>query len=257
MAPAYAAARGRFGLVLTLFAVAGAGWWWTAREMVGMDAGPWTALGSIGWFAGVWVVMMAAMMLPAVAPTIALYARMTRQRSPLLSLSFTAGYLIIWAIAGVVAFAVSKMAGWMSGNLVGWDHAGRYLAGATVVAAAVYQLTPLKDACLGKCRSPLGLLLGSWRDGPAGAVRMGAKNGAWCVGCCWALMAALFALGVMSVEWMALVAGLITMEKTLPMPRITTYGTAALLMVLGFLLLVDPGAIPGITLPHGHRMGSM
>ena len=103
-----------------------------------------------------------------------------------------------------------------AGDVLAWDRAGRWVAGATLVVAAVYELTPLKDVCLGKCRSPLGFLLGSWRDGRSGALRMGAKNGAWCVGCCWALMASLFALGVMSITWMAVVAGLIALEKTVP-----------------------------------------
>jgi predicted metal-binding membrane protein len=257
LAPAYAAARARLGLVFMLFALAAVGWWWTVRAMRGMDAGPWTALGAIGWFLGVWLVMMAAMMLPAVAPTVALYSRMTRQRSPVWPLLFTSGYLLTWAGAGLVAFAVGKLVVSASGPGVTWAHSGQILAGTTVIAAAVYQLTPLKDACLGKCRSPLGLLLGTWRDGPAGALRMGARNGLWCVGCCWALMAALFALGVMSIEWMALVAGLITVEKTIPTRLIATYGTAALLLALGVLLLVDPGLIPGLTVPHSHPMGSM
>jgi predicted metal-binding membrane protein len=257
LAPAYSAARTRVGLVIILFASAAVGWWWTVRAMRGMDAGPWTALGGIGWFLGVWVVMMAAMMLPAVAPTVALYSRMTRQRSPFWPLLFTSGYLLTWAVAGLAAFAVGKLVVSASGSGVTWTHAGQILAGTTLIAAAVYQLTPLKDACLGKCRSPLGLLLGSWRDGPAGALRMGAKNGLWCVGCCWALMAALFALGVMSIEWMALMAGLITAEKTLPARRIATYATAALLLLLGVLLLADPGAIPGLTLPSSHPMGTM
>jgi len=121
----------------------------------------------------------------------------------------------------------------------------------------VYQLTPLKDVCLGKCRSPLGLLLTSWRDGPAGAMRMGAKNGAWCAGCCWALMASLFALGVMSIAWMAFVAGIIAVEKTVPWRRAATYGTALVLLCLGVLLLAAPNAIPALTIPHGRPMGSM
>src|SRR6266487_3519685 len=83
---AFTAARNRLGLVALLLALAGLGWWWTAEQMRGMDAGPWTALGTLSWFLGVWVVMMAAMMFPSVAPTIALYSRMTRQRSPLLPL---------------------------------------------------------------------------------------------------------------------------------------------------------------------------
>ena len=257
MSPAFGAARAQVGLVLALFALAALGWWWTIREMRGMDAGPWTGLGGLGWFVGVWVVMMAAMMLPAIAPTIALYSRMTRQRSPASPLLFTGGYLMTWGSAGLLAFAIGKLITSMVGDSVSWSHAGRSLAGATVLAAAAYQLSPIKNACLGKCRSPLGLLLGTWRDGPRGAIVMGVKNGAWCVGCCWALMGALFALGVMSIEWTLLVAGLITVEKTVPYPRLSVYGTAALLLVLGTLLLVDPNAIPGLTIPHVHGVGAM
>src|SRR5438094_499726 len=120
--------------------------------------------------------------------------------------------------------------------------------------AAVYELAPLKDVCLGKCRSPLGLLLSSWRGGWTGAVRMGVRNGAWCVGCCWALMASLFALGVMSITWMAVVAGLIATEKTVPWRRVATYGTAAILLALGVLLLAAPDAVPGLTIPGGTSM---
>ncbi len=214
LAPAFAAARARLGLVALLFVLAGAGWWSTAGQMQGMDNGPWTGLGTLGWFLGVWVVMMAAMMFPSVAPTVALYSRMTRERSPLSPLLFAAGYLVTWGAAGVLAFSIAAAGGRIAGDVLAWDRAGRWVAGATLIVAAVYELTPLKDVCLGKCRSPLGLLLGSWRDGRSGALQMGAKNGAWCVGCCWALMASLFALGVMSILWMALVAGLIAAEKT-------------------------------------------
>jgi predicted metal-binding membrane protein len=257
LAPALAAVRVRLLLVAALLALAGAGWWWTAERMRGMDEGPWTGLGTVGWFLGVWVVMMAAMMFPSVAPTIALYSRMTRQRSPLSPLLFVGGYLVTWAGAGLVAFTLAKILGRVPGDLLDWERAGRWIAGATLVVAAVYELTPLKDVCLGKCRSPLGFLLGSWRDGRRGALRMGAKNGAWCVGCCWALMASLFALGVMSVVWMAVVAGLIAVEKTLPWRRVATYGTAALLLVLGLLLFFAPDAIPALTVPGVDEMGTM
>jgi predicted metal-binding membrane protein len=249
--------RARLAVVVLLFAFAGTGWWWTAEQMRGMDNGPWTDLGALSWFLGVWVVMMAAMMLPSVAPTVALYSRMTRRRSPLSPLVFTAGYLVTWAVAGVLAFAAVKGVAQVSHNELAWDHAGRAIAGVTLILAAVYQMTPLKDACLGKCRSPLGLLLGSWRDGRSGAFQMGAKNGAWCVGCCWALMASLFALGVMSVAWMVFVAGLIAIEKTIPWHRIATYGTALILLSLGVLLLAAPDAIPLLTTPQGHGMMHM
>jgi predicted metal-binding membrane protein len=141
--------------------------------------------------------------------------------------------------------------------VLAWDRAGRWVAGVTLLAAAAYELTPLKDVCLGKCRSPLGFLLGSWKDGLSGALRMGARHGGWCVGCCWALMASLFALGLMSLVWMAFVAGLIAFEKLIPSRRVATYGTAGLLVVLGVLMLVAPDVIPGLTVSDGGSMSDM
>jgi predicted metal-binding membrane protein len=250
-APAPAALRTQLWLVALLFALAAIGWWWTVDRMQGMDDGPWTALGTLGWFLGVWVVMMAAMMFPSLAPTAALYARMTSDRiAPLL---FTCGYLVIWGAVGAVAFAVA----WAAGDVLAWDRAGRWIAGATLLAAAVYELTPFKDVCLSKCRSPIGFLLGSWRPGRAGALRMGAEHGGWCVGCCWALMASLFALGVMSIAWMAFIAALIAVEKTLPWRRVATYGTAAILLALAVLLLAAPDAVPVLSEPAAGGMQAM
>jgi predicted metal-binding membrane protein len=254
MGPAYAAVRARLLLVAALFGVAALGWVWTARAMRGMDSGPWTDLGSVGWFLGVWVVMMAAMMLPSVAPTVALYSRLRRASAPLSPWLFAAGYLLTWASAGLLAYGIGGLAHAVLGDSLRWDDAGRTIAGVTLVVAAGYELTPLKDVCLGRCRSPLGALLGSWRDGPLGPVRMGARNGAWCVGCCWALMASLFALGVMSVTWMALVAGIVAVEKTVPWRRGVTYATAGLLLGLGLVLLTAPEALPGLTTPAGMTM---
>jgi predicted metal-binding membrane protein len=257
LAVAFAAARTRLGLVAVLFVLAGVGWWWTVDQMSGMDNGPWTALGTLGWFLGVWVVMMAAMMFPSVSPTIALYARMTSAQSGVRPLLFALGYLVTWAAAGAVAFAVAFAGSRTAGDVLSWDSAGRWVAGATLIVAAIYELTPLKDACLGKCRSPLGLLLGTWRDGPSGALRMGMKNGAWCVGCCWALMASFFALGIMSIVWMTVIAGLIAIEKTLPWRRVATYGTTAVLLVLGLLLFTAPHTVPGLTIPASGSMTQM
>ena len=257
LGPAFTAVRARLALVALLFALAGLGWWWTVREMRGMDNGPWTGLGTLGWFLAVWVVMMTAMMFPSVAPTVALYSRMTRRRSFAWPLLFAAGYLLTWAVAGLGAFVIGGVVNSISGGLLAWDRAGRWVAGATLVVAAVYELTPLKDVCLAKCHSPLGFLLGSWRDGRVGALQMGAKNGAWCVGCCWALMASLFALGIMSITWTAVIAGLIALEKLLPWRRAAAYGTAALLVSLGVLMLVAPSAIPGLTTPAPGPMNQM
>jgi predicted metal-binding membrane protein len=257
LAQAFSAVRTRRGLVALLFALAVVGWWWTAGQLQGMNNGPWTGLGTFGGFLSVWVVMMAAMMLPSIAPTIALYARMTKQRSPLSPMLFATGYLITWAAAGVLAFVIRRAMDGMWGDVLAWHRAGRWAAGATLILAAVYQLTPLKDVCLGKCRSPLGFLLGTWREGRSGALLMGAKNGAWCVGCCWALMAALFALGIMSLTWMAIVAGLIAVEKTVPWRRVASHGTAAILLGLGLLVLIAPAAIPGLNTPNHAPMHDM
>ena len=257
LGPAYAAARTRLGLVALLFLLAAVGWWWTAREMQGMDGGPWTELGTAAWFLGVWVVMMAAMMLPSVAPTVALYSKLKQTRALGAPLLFTAGYLLVWSAVGLVAYTLARIGAQLFGDVLAWDRAGRWVAGATLLVAAVYELTPLKNVCLGKCRSPLGFLLGSWKDGLSGATQMGARHGAWCVGCCWALMASLLALGLMSIVWMAFVAGLIAFEKLIPPRRAATYGTAAALLVIGLLMLFAPDVIPGLTIPGTGSMSPM
>jgi predicted metal-binding membrane protein len=261
LAAAFAAMRARLGLVALLFALTAVAWWSTVERMAGMEAGPGTDLGALGWFVGVWVVMMAAMMFPSVAPTVALYARMTRRRGLSRSLLFTSAYLLVWAAAGVGAYGLFRLGRGVLGSELAWNAGGRWLAGGVLAIAALYELTPLKYVCLEKCRSPLGFLLGSWRDGQQGALEMGARHAVWCVGCCWALMAALFALGVMSLVWMALVAALITLEKTLPWRRFATWSTAAVLLILAVVLVVAPHAVPGLVVPNGahnaHTMNTM
>jgi hypothetical protein len=130
-----------------------------------------------------------------------------------------------------------------------------------LVAAAAYQLTPAKDACLSRCRAPLDFVLHNWHNGPAGAVRMGIVHGAWCVGCCWALMASLFALGVMSVPWMIGIAVLIALEKLLPQKRVANLLVAATLAALGLAVALAPSDVPWLTLPDSpaaaHAMRTM
>jgi predicted metal-binding membrane protein len=249
LAAAFAAVRARLGLVVLLLLLAGLAWWATANQMAGMDAGPGTDLGPLGWFVGVWVVMMAAMMFPSVAPTVALYSRMTRQRNPIRPLVFTAAYLLVWSAVGLISYGLFELGKSLFGAQLAWDASGRWVAAGVVGIAAVYELTPLKNACLARCRSPLGFLLGEWRDGTVGALEMGAKHAAWCVGCCWALMAALFALGVMSIVWMAVVAALIAAEKTIPWRRTVLWGTTAILLALAVTIAVAPHAVPGLVVP--------
>jgi predicted metal-binding membrane protein len=252
LAQAFKAARGRLGLIALLFALAALAWWSTADRMSGMDGGPGTDLGGLGWFLGVWVVMMAAMMLPSLSPTVALYSSMTRRRGLAQPLLFTTAYVIVWGAAGLVAYGIYRAGRELLGSQLAWHSAGRWVAAGVLVAAAVYELTPLKDACLSKCRSPFGFLMGSWRDGRRGALELGGRHATWCLGCCWGLMAALFALGVMSIAWMAFVAALIALEKTLPWKRVATWGTAAILIALAIGLLAAPDSVPGLVVPSSH-----
>lgn len=214
--------------------------------MAGMGSGPWTRLGRFGWFISTWIVMMAAMMFPSAAPTVALYAKMSRQPSS--SAFFLTGYLLTWTAAGVGAFLIGLLGPAVVGKGV-WNDNGRFFTAATLLAAALYEMSPLKHVCLSKCRSPIGLLLGGWRDGRPGALRMGMRNGTWCVGCCWALMASPFALGFMSPLWMVVVAALISIEKTLPWRRVAAIAVTAVLVALGVLVIVSPEVVTAFTMP--------
>jgi predicted metal-binding membrane protein len=240
--------------LLVLLALAG--WAVTDERMRGMDAGPGTDLGTLGFFLTTWVVMMSAMMFPSIAPMVLMYARMEtgrRERGKGASAGatslFVGGYLITWAAAGLAGYVIFDLSRSLSIDAFSWDRGGPYLAGGVLIAAAAYQLTPLKDVCLRKCRNPLMFLLASWRPGRLGAMRMGIEHGTWCVGCCWALMAALFALGVMSVGWMALIAALIAIEKLLPWRAFANRGVALLLVALGVAVAFAPDRVPGLTLP--------
>jgi predicted metal-binding membrane protein len=156
---------------------------------------------------------------------------------------------LTWTTFGLAAYGLYVGVRSLSIPALSWHRGGPYLAGGVLLAGAVYQLTPAKDACLRRCRSPLDFVLTHWRDGPSGALRMGVVHGAWCVGCCWGLMAALFALGVMSVTWMVAVAGLIAIEKLLPSKELANRVVALTLIVLGFGVALAPQHVPGLTLP--------
>jgi predicted metal-binding membrane protein len=256
-APRSAAERSRAALIAALLVLALIGWTVTDQRMHGMDAGPGTELGTFGFYITAWIVMMAAMMFPSIWPMVTIYHRIQRGKreqgsdAPADATAvFVAGYLVTWAAAGIVAYAGFEAARSLSIDAFSWHRGGPYLAGGVIVLAAVYQLTPLKDVCLRKCRSPLMFVLTSWEPGRLGALRMGIKHGGWCVGCCWALMAALFALGVMSVGWMVFIAALIAIEKLLPWKRVANRGIAALLVALGIAVALTPAHVPGLTLPN-------
>jgi predicted metal-binding membrane protein len=246
----------RLGLILSLLLLAALGWVVTDDRMAGMDAGPGTDPGTLGFWVTAWVVMMAAMMFPSIAPMVVMHARIEegkrrqgREAAFGTTILFVAGYLLTWTAAGLVGYTVIEAGHELSLDFLAWDRAGPYVAGAVIAAAAVYQLTQLKDACLRRCRSPMAFILTAWQPGRIGALRMGVEHGAWCVGCCWALMAALFALGVMSIGWMVLIAALIATEKLLPWKAVANRGIAVLLVVLGIAVAFVPEDVPGLTEP--------
>lgn len=190
----------------------------TAMAMPGMDRS--TAPG-LAWLAGMWAVMMVAMMIPSAAPTILLFAGLSRRRRlqgiPAVPTAvFTLGYLLVWggyaAIAALAQWQLHRLA-FLSPSMAS---ATPFLAGGLLVAAGVYQWLPAKGACLSHCRSPLGFFSNEWREGMVGALLMGIRHGSYCVGCCWLLMALLFVAGVMNLLWVAVIAAFVLAEKLMP-----------------------------------------
>jgi predicted metal-binding membrane protein len=248
--------RAQLGLLGALLVLALLAWFVTDNRMGEMDSTPGMALGSLGFFVTVWVVMMAAMMFPSVAPTVLMYDRLReghrargRGAAPDATALFVAGYLLVWTLAGLGAYAVFELVRAIDPPFLAWDEAGRYVTAGVIVAAAIYQVTPLKHACLVKCRSPMMFLAERWRHGRGGGLELGARHGAWCLGCCWALMAALFAVGVMSLGWMALIAAFIAAEKLLPWPVVARRTVTVLLLFLGLGIAIAPADVPGFAEP--------
>ena len=231
--------RALLTVVLPLLALAIAAWALTAR---------WDAM-SMGLAAFVlsWLIMMTAMMLPAAAPVVALYALAARRRVVAAVPVFVAGYLCVWAVTALPAYAVAQT---LAAPLMEGEPWVARLVGGTLLAAALYQLTPLKDACLQRCRSPLSFYLS--RSGslaaPRRALAAGAEHGLYCLGCCWALMAVLIAVGGMQLGWALALALVISAEKLLPGARLVVRLTAATAAVLGVALLVSPSLLHHLVL---------
>ncbi len=185
-----------------------------------MRPGPWTTAHFVVML-GMWAVMMVGMMLPAAAPMIlffAAFARRSREQGHRVAPVgiFVAGYLAVWSAFALAATTLQW--GLDRAALLSSDMAtiSPVLGGAILIAAGLYQWTPLKDACLGLCRSPVAFVIGRWRAGAGGAFRMGVEHGAYCVGCCWALMALLFVGGVMNLLWVAAITLAVLAEKLAP-----------------------------------------
>jgi predicted metal-binding membrane protein len=218
-APAMTAVRATAGAALTAtLGVAAACWVVSVWRMTGMDMGVATRLGSFAFFAAVWVTMMAAMMLPGAAPAVARAARAGGVRAVPL---FTGSYLAVWALAGVIVFAIYR------------PH-GTAVAGAVTIAAGAYEVTPLKRQFRRRCRETAG---------------SGFGFGLCCAGSSAGLMAMLVVLDVMSVGWMAVTAVLVTVQKLLPPRAALDTPLALAIAVFGILILVDPSSVPGLTPP--------
>jgi predicted metal-binding membrane protein len=189
-------ARGHVLTIAGLAAVSVAAW--VAVILMGddmpMDAALWLVA---------WTTMMAAMMLPSAAPLVLLYER---QGGPGRSGLLAAGYLLVWAAVGVVAYEIDMRL----------PDPRPAVVAAVLVGAGIYQFTPLKNACLRRCRNPADFLVTHWHAGSTGALRLGVEHGAYCVGCCWTLMAVLVLVGAMALAWVAVIALAVAAEKLLP-----------------------------------------
>ena len=189
-----------------------------------------------------WALMMIGMMIPSAVPMILLYARAARrtqaQDRPLTSTSaFAAGYLLTWSAFSLVAAIVQGALVHIALVTQTMTSASAVLAGVLLIAAGLYQWTPTKRACLAHCRSPFHFLSQHWRPGRWGAVRMGIEHGAYCVGCCWAMMGVLFAVGIMNLAWIAAIAAFVLIEKAAPFGLWTRRIAGALLVIWGVVTL--------------------
>jgi predicted metal-binding membrane protein len=184
-----------------------------------------------------WAVMMVAMMLPSASPMILTYARIAggRSASPASTTwMFTGGYLAVWTGFSIAATALQFALAGVS-MLTNALTLAPAVGAAVLIAAGLYQFTPWKNACLSHCQSPVGFFMTRWRDGMTGAFRMGLEHGTMCVGCCWMLMALLFAAGVMNLTWVAALTILVLVEKVVPYPRAVSYAAGAALIAMGVL----------------------
>ena len=190
-----------------------------------------------------WAVMMFAMMLPSVTPTVLIFGRVREKRKVAGQIfaptgAFVAGYLLVWAGFSLLATTAnwSLHTGGLMSSLMG--NLGPQTGGLLLVAAGVFQWTPLKNACLDHCRSPMSFLMQHWREGSSGAVLMGLHHGIYCLGCCWLLMLLLFVLGVMNLPWVALLTIIVLVEKIMPRGEILSRGLGVLLTGWGTWLII-------------------
>jgi len=243
------ARRDRLVVLAALGAIAGLCWWYlidmamgmgAMDGMAGMRAQPWDLSYFLAMFA-MWAIMMVGMMVPSAAPMVLIYARIQRKQSqeaPYVSTTlFTAGYLLAWTVFSLLAAGLQWGLTELALLTPMMESASPWFAGALFVAAGVYQLSPLKNACLRHCQSPLHFISRHWRKSRFGPLRMGVEHGAYCLGCCWVLMALLFTLGVMNLLWVAALTVFVLLEK------VVRIGNGRLVPQIGSLVMVATGAL--------------
>ena len=244
-----------------VLAAAAAGWVVLARRMAGMDVSPGGGaggLGSLGWFTITWLVMTAAMMLPGSAPAVVRVVRGQRGAAAAPAVGFVSAYGAVWLLAGLAGYACVQAVRALDVSALAWSSAGRYVAAAAVVAAGLYQFTSVKRRWLARCTATDGHLP---RPGISGAAGAGARHGVCCVACCWTLMVALYALGIMSITWMVVLTVLIAGERLVTRASVAVTAVAAVLVVVGVGIAAGVGGVvsaPGLTIPptgHPARMG--
>ena len=232
--------------VAVLLILAAGAWAATVTIARGMSGMTGTMGLGLAAFVAVWTLMMAAMMLPSVAPTAALYAKTVQSRRTVRLAGMVAGYLAVWAVTGLPAYGLA----WMTGSLTGQHPSvAHVLAIVTFAVVGAYQLSPLKDRCLAHCRSPLALLLhyGSYR-GRSRDLRVGLHHGGYCLGCCWGLMVILIAVGVMNLVAMVGLAALVLVEKTWRWGVVAGRIAGVALLALAVAAIWLPWLAPGL---HG------
>jgi predicted metal-binding membrane protein len=224
------------------------------RAMGGADMGstmatapsPTVSVTELVAFVVAWLVMMTAMMLPSALPMILIYRNMARGHAArdnvfVPTWVFVLGYLVVWAGFRVLVYLASQLVALaLAGNMTLGD-AAPYGIAAVLLIAGVYQFTPLKRACLRTCQSPLAFLLGHWKSGTVGALRLGAEHGIYCCGCCWGLMAVLVVAGAMGLAWVVLIALVVFAEKLLVRGQWAAWTTGSVLLALGVLVALRPG----------------
>jgi len=244
-----------------LLALAAAAWailaWQSADIDMAMDS-PTMGLRA-PLFLAIWVIMMVAMMFPTAAPMILTFHKVQagkRQRGEAFVSTwiFVAAYLLVWGLAGVAAYLGALAIEAVAAHAPLSPATAARVGGIVLVAAGLYQLTPLKDWCLSKCRTPITFIMTSWRDGAAGALRMGLLHGGYCLGCCWLLFVILFPLGIMNIAAMAVITLVIFAEKTLPWGRPVARATAFALIAYGLVVVTAPQFLPTFHPAHGMDM---